>query len=401
MNTHGSFKIGRGHTRPQRSWSGRSVVNMRPKRTVRQMSVDSNLLIRKATPSTQEEYTPINNFSDFGLFPQLTQNVTQKGYTAPTPIQDQVIPQVMAGHDVIGLAATGTGKTAAFLLPILHKLNAFPREKAIIITPTRELAVQIMEEGRSFAKSTRCYFSLIIGGVDMRRQIQELRRQPQIVVGTPGRINDLTNQGEIKLHEYKTIVLDEVDRMLDMGFIRDITKIVQSLPKERHSLFFSATMSEKVRSVAKSFLHSPITIQIASQKASDNVDQDVVRLGGRNKALVLKELLQQPGFDKVLVFGRTKHGMEKLSHYLYDLGFSTAAIHSNKSQNQRQRALNAFKNNQIQVLLATDVAARGIDVDNITHVINYELPETYDDYIHRIGRTGRAHKTGVALTFVD
>lgn len=331
----------------------------------------------------------------------LVQNVINKGYKIPTPIQDQAIEPIMRGQDLVGLASTGTGKTAVFLLPILHKSMQEFRQKAIVITPTRELAVQIMEEGREFARATRVQFGLVIGGVDIKRQIRDLRRNPQIVVGTPGRIKDMTERGELRLFEYRTIVLDEVDRMLDMGFVRDITAIIGKLPKERHSLFFSATMSEQAKQVAEKFLHNPVTVQVATQRASENVDQDVVRLNHRNKLEVLHDLLIRPGFDKVLVFGRTKYGMEKLSRVLQDRGFRTASIHGNKSQSQRQRALTAFKNNEIKVLLATDVAARGIDIDNVTHVINYELPETYNDYIHRIGRTGRADRTGVALTFVE
>jgi len=368
---------------------------------IRYMNVDPRMLVKKAEPQEARDFVSTHSIEDLGLTTVLAQNVKAKGYTSLTPIQDRAIPEIMQGRDVIGLASTGTGKTAAFLLPIIHKIAESPTQKAIIITPTRELAVQIQSEGRDFAQGIRCHLTLVIGGVDMKRQINELRRNPQIVVGTPGRIKDLTERGEIRLANYRTIVLDEVDRMLDMGFVRDITMLIRQLPKERHSLFFSATMSDKAREVARTFLNNPETIQVSTQRASDNVDQDVVRVGGKNRIEVLHDLLIRPGFDKVLVFGRTKHGMEKLSSVLYKRGFSTAAIHGNKSQSQRQRALTAFKNNEVKVLLATDVAARGIDIDNVTHVINYELPETYDDYIHRIGRTGRADRTGVALTFVD
>lgn len=368
---------------------------------IRYMDVDPRILVKKAEPQSSQEYTAANTFQTFGLDPILVRNVTEKGYTSPSPIQDQIIPSIMNGQDVIGLAATGTGKTAAFLLPILHTIIHAPQKKAIIITPTRELAVQIVEEGRAFARGSRSYFALIIGGVDMNRQVRELQRRPNVVVGTPGRIKDLAERGSLRLSEYTTIVLDEVDRMLDMGFIRDMTSIIQRLPADRLSLFFSATMSPKAKEIAHTFLRNPVTVQIATQQASANVDQDIVRVDGRNKIDILHDLLIQPGFDKVLVFGRTKHGMERLSRTLSDRGFATAAIHGNKSQNQRQRALTAFKRSEVKVLLATDVAARGIDVDQVTHVINYELPETYADYIHRIGRTGRADKKGIALTFID
>lgn len=365
------------------------------------MNVDPRMLIKKAEPLEERPYTATHAFVDFGLQPLLAENVQIKGYTTPSPIQDQVIPSIMQGRDVVGLASTGTGKTAAFLLPVLHKLLTVPHTQAIVITPTRELAVQIVEEGRTFAKGSGLAYALVIGGVDINRQIRDLRRHPALVIGTPGRIKDLSERGELDLHVYGTIVLDEVDRMLDMGFVRDITTIIQKLPTVRQSLFFSATMTPEARKIADTFLHDPTIVQIETQQASANVDQDIVKVAGRNKIDVLHDLLIQPGFDKVLVFGRTKHGMERLSRALTERGFATAAIHGNKSQNQRQRALNAFRTNEVKILLATDVAARGIDVDEITHVINYELPETYADYIHRIGRTGRADKLGKALTFVD
>lgn len=390
----------RGNARPGGGGGGRGGGGRGTNR-IRYMKVDPRMLVKKAESQVGREYEAKHAFTDFGLDPIVLQNVVNKGYKTPTPIQDQAIAPIMEGKDLVGLASTGTGKTAVFLLPIIHQAIKEFRQKAIIITPTRELAVQIMEEGRALARATRVQFTIVIGGVDIKRQIRELRRNPQVVVGTPGRIKDMTERGELRLFEYKTIVLDEVDRMLDMGFVNDITQIVGRLPKERHSLFFSATMSEKAKQIAGRFLQNPVTIQIETQRASDHVNQDVVHLNHRNKLEVLHDLLIRPGFDKVLVFGRTKYGMEKLSQVLTQRGFRTASIHGNKSQSQRQRALTAFKNNEVKVLLATDVAARGIDIDNVTHVINYELPETYDDYIHRIGRTGRVDQIGMALTFIE
>jgi ATP-dependent RNA helicase RhlE len=357
--------------------------------------------VKKAVPFEGREYVATHKFLDFPLDPQIQKNIAHKGYLNPTPIQDRVIPEILAGRDVIGLASTGTGKTAAFLLPLIHKIYTHPGQKVLIVTPTRELAVQIMEEGRAFAFGTRMFFAICIGGVDLGRQVRELRRNPQFVVGTPGRLRDLFERRELKLHEYRTIVLDEVDRMLDMGFINEMRDLVAELPRERHSLFFSATMSEKARFIAREFLHEPVTVEVATQRASENVDQDIVKLNGRSKVEVLHEMLIRPEFEKVLLFGRTKHGMERLTRDLESRGFKATSIHGNKSQSQRQRALQAFKNNQVQILLATDVAARGLDIDCVSHVINWELPETYDDYIHRIGRTGRADKSGVALTFID
>jgi len=390
----------------QRSWFGGSKPNYRSVRRssggrIKYMSVSPQMLIKKATPVASRIYTPKNKFLDFPLDPQIQKNIAHKGYINPTPIQDQIIPNILEGRDVIGLASTGTGKTAAFLLPLIDKLMKHPGQKVLIVTPTRELAVQIMEEGKAFLFATRLFFTICIGGVDIGRQVRELRRNPQFVVGTPGRLRDLSERRELKLFEYRTIVLDEVDRMLDMGFVNEMRDLVDQLPRERHSLFFSATMSDKARIIAREFLHNPITVEVETQHASENIDQDIVKLNGRNKVDVLHEMLIRPEFEKVLLFGRTKHGMEKLTIELEKRGFAATSIHGNKSQSQRQRALQAFKNNQVQILLATDVASRGLDIDSVSHVINWELPETYDDYIHRIGRTGRADKAGCALTFID
>lgn len=391
-----------------RSWFGGSKPNYRSVgrssrggNKIKYMSVSPMMLIKKATPLEERVYTPKHKFLDFPLNSQIQKNIAYKKYINPTPIQDQVIPSILEGRDVIGLASTGTGKTAAFLLPLIDKIIKHPGQKVLIVTPTRELAVQIMEEGRAFSFGTRTFFTICIGGVDIGRQIRELRRNPQFVVGTPGRLRDLSERRELKLYEYRTIVLDEVDRMLDMGFVNEMRDLIAQLPRERHSLFFSATMSDKARSIAREFLHEPVTVEAAAKRTSENVDQDIIKLNGRSKVEVLHELLIKPEFEKVLLFGRTKHGMEKLTIELERRGFAATSIHGNKSQSQRQRALQAFKSNQVQVLLATDVASRGLDIDSVSHVINWELPESYDDYIHRIGRTGRADRPGVALTFID
>lgn len=368
---------------------------------IKYMDVDPKMLVKKAMPQESITYINKHSFSDFPLDSIIQRNIVNKGYKNPTPIQDQAIKPILEGKDVVGLASTGTGKTAAFLLPIIQKTIHNPFAKAIIITPTRELATQIIEEGRTFSQGTRCYFSIVIGGVPIFRQIGALKKNPQVVVGTPGRIKDLVERGALNLSNYQTIVLDEVDRMLDMGFINDIREIVTRLPEKRHSLFFSATINKEASEIAKTFLKDPVTIRASIQKASDNVDQDIVKVAGRSKVEILHDLLIKPEFERVLVFGRTKHGLERLFNELVDRGFSVSTIHGNKSQPQRQRALDSFKSNRVKILLATDVASRGIDVENVTHVINYELPETYEDYIHRIGRTGRANKTGVALTFID
>ncbi len=368
----------------------------------KQGSFDPTLLIKKAEPKVEKkEYIPTHAFSDFDVDHRLKQNVKAKGYKQPTPIQDQAIPHILNGKDVVGIANTGTGKTAAFLIPLLNKVIHDRSCKVLIVTPTRELAIQVNDELKKFAKGLKIFSALCIGGLSINVQIDNLRKRPQFVVGTPGRLKDLSQRKKLNFAHFKGIVLDEVDRMLDMGFIRDVSFIVDSLPSKRHSLFFSATTTPSVRNVMQKFLRDPVMVTVESEKAADNVDQDIVKTNGRVKVEVLHDLLIKDGFDKVLVFGRTKWRMEKLTRELDKRGFNVASIHGDKSQAQRQRALKQFRDNRIQALLATDVASRGLDIDDVTHVINYDLPESYEDYVHRIGRTGRADKTGAALTFVD
>lgn len=363
---------------------------------------DPALFIRKATELVEEEkYVPNNLFSDFNIDSRLKKNILDKGYTSPTPIQDQVIPHILEGKDVVGVANTGTGKTAAFLIPLIHKVLQRRDERALIITPTRELAVQVEQELRELIKGSHIQSVTCIGGVGINGQINKLRKNPQVVVGTPGRLKDLENQRKIDFRSFRNIVLDEVDRMLDMGFIKDISYIVSKLSRPRQSLFFSATLPDNVIEVMKDFTHNPVTVSVKTQPTSANVDQDIVRLNGREKLEVLDELLNSREFEKVLVFGRTKRGIDKVEKALNQRRVSVASIHGNKSQGQRQRALEMFKENKVQVLLATDIASRGLDINNVTHVINYDLPETYEDYVHRIGRTGRANRKGKALTFID
>lgn len=371
-------------------------------RKMRSLPANPDLFIKKASQNTEaEEYVSQNNFASFNFNPVLKSNIDYKGYKTLTPIQDQAIPYILEGRDLIGLASTGTGKTAAFLIPLIEQMTKDPKKKALIITPTRELACQIQDEFRDFAYDMKLYSSLVIGGVDMYRQIQELKRNPHLVIATPGRLKDLIRQRAIYLEDYSTIVLDEVDLMVDIGFLQDVKYFIGFLPKNRQSLFFSATIPTKVQGVLQSFVNNPVTISVKKQETSENVDQDVVRVvNGENKIETLHNLLVKDGFDKVLIFGRTKHGIEKLNRELDLRGFKVGAIHGNKRQSQRQRILQSFKASQIQILLATDVASRGLDIPDVTHVINYELPETFEDYIHRIGRTGRAGKTGCALTFI-
>lgn len=371
-------------------------------RKVKSLPHDPNLYIKKASPNAAAvEYTAQNSFESFNLAPILKSNIDYKGYTTPTPIQDQAIPSILEGRDLIGLAATGTGKTAAFLIPLIEQMYRDRGKKTLIITPTRELAQQIQDEFKDFAYDMKLYSSLIIGGANIHRQINELRRNPHMVIATPGRLKDLVEHKAIYLEDYTNIVLDEVDLMVDIGFINDVKYFTSLLPKTRQSLFFSATISPKVQGILQVFVQNPVTVSVKKQETSENVDQDVVKVSHPAEKLdKLHDLLIQDGFDKVLIFGRTKHGIEKLNKELEFRGFKVGAIHGNKRQSQRQRVLQSFKKSEIQILLATDVASRGLDIPNVTHVINYELPETYDDYIHRIGRTGRAGKTGIALTFI-
>lgn len=392
--------------------NNRSYSNNRPKfnyarpknlggSRIKYMRIDPSTLIKKATITESQEFKPTHAFSDFKLDSIILKNLEKLGYKYPTPIQDKAIELILKGDDIIGLASTGTGKTASFLLPIIQKIWLNKSQKAIIITPTRELAQQIFYEALKFSNGLNFLYAILIGGASINKQIYSIRRSPQIVIGTPGRIKDLIERKALNLFTYETIVLDEVDRMLDMGFINDIKEIISRLPEKRQSLFFSATMSDMGKSVANSFLKNPQIVQTSKQRASDNVNQDILRVNGRNKVDLLHDLLNNKEFEKVLVFGRTKHGTEKLNFALRERGFKTASLHGDKSQFQRTKALQAFKENRVNILLATDVASRGIDITDITHVINYELPETYEDYIHRIGRTGRANKTGFAITFID
>ncbi len=365
-------------------------------------NINISQFVSQAKQYTEDIYTAKHTFNDFEIAGPLKDNIALKGYVVPTPIQDQSIPSILEGRDLIGLANTGTGKTAAFLIPIINRIFRQRDNKALIIVPTRELAVQINDELRSLSAGLKVYSTLIIGGANMHRQIQELRRNPHIVVGTPGRIKDLVEQERIYLEDFNIVVLDEVDLMVDIGFINDVKYFIQLLPKDRQSLFFSATISPKIKTILDNFVNNPVSITIKRQDTSENVQQDVVIVKDKSKKLdQLHDLLIQDGFDKVLIFGRTKHEIDRLHKELLERGFRTGAIHGNKKQSQRQRILQSFKKDEIQILLATDVASRGLDISDVSHVINYDVPDTYADYIHRIGRTGRANKSGVALTFVE
>lgn len=364
--------------------------------------IDPSRFIKAAKPVTPAtEYVPTHKFDDFNVHEKIKSNLRAKGFVTPTPIQDQTIIPALEGKDIIGIANTGTGKTAAFAIPILNRLLTDRNSRALIVAPTRELAQQIDEDIRSMAKGSGLFGAVVIGGEPIGRQLRDLRSNPQIVIGTPGRIKDHLERRTLNLARFNMIVLDEVDRMLDMGFVDDVREILSHLAEERQSFFFSATLDTRVNNLIQTFSHDPVTISIKTGETSDNVDQNVIQYGGNmEKIEKLHDILLEEHVTKVIVFDETQRSVERLSQELVARGFPAVSIHGGKNQSQRQRALNSFKTDQVSILVATDVAARGIDVKDISHVINYTQPQSYEDYVHRIGRAGRAGQTGYALTFV-
>ena len=364
-------------------------------------AISENSKLDPQNSNQRIDYIPKHKFEDFPVSSEIKKNVASKKYVSPTPIQDQAIPAILAGSDVIGIANTGTGKTAAFLIPLVDKILKNPRQKVLIVVPTRELVLQIEGQLFEFAWGLNIKSALCIGGASLRRQRSRLLENPNFVIGTPGRIKDLIGQNCLDLSQFANVVLDEADRMVDIGFIGDIKYFISLLPVIRQSLFFSATIPPKVQEIIQTFVKDPVTISVKSTNTPENINQEIVKVADRSKKVdKLHDLLIQDGFDKVLIFGRTKWGVQKLADELKSRGFKAGSIHGNKSQNQRQKTLELFSTNQIRILLATDVASRGLDIDNVSHVINYDMPSSYDDYVHRIGRTGRANKRGTALTFV-
>jgi ATP-dependent RNA helicase RhlE len=371
------------------------------KRGYQEIQVDLSRLVNKAQPPAEVvAYVPTNSFADFAIDAQLKENIIGKGYVHPTPIQDQSIPHVLDGEDIVGIAATGTGKTAAFVIPLLDKIMKDRSQKILIMVPTRELAIQIEQEFYGFAKKLNINAVTCVGGAGIEAQIRGLRRGPNVVIGTPGRLKDLMERRVLDLSQFATVVLDEADRMLDMGFINDMREIMSVMPKVRHTLFFSATLSRDIEALIGSFLNNPVRVSVKTRDTALTVDQNVIRTEGGRKFEQLVDLLRDPAFDKVIIFGRTKHGVERLTNDLLRAGLKAESIHGDKAHGRRQKALGLFKQDHVQILVATDVAARGLDISGVSHVINYDLPATYEDYTHRIGRTGRAGKSGVALTFI-
>ena len=391
-NGGGNFSRGRG---------GRSGGSRGPVKKY----INPSKFINQATPKAEEvPYVPTHKFADFPFSSQLHHNIAKKGYVLPSSIQDQAISHIIEGKDVIGIANTGTGKTAAFLLPIIeHQTGVSLRPSVLIIAPTRELAQQIDEQFRDFSQGLDLYSALVVGGMPAERQIRDLKRRPHFIIGTPGRLKDLMNRRHINLENINTLVLDEADRMLDMGFLPDIRAIVTETPRERQTLLFSATITPEITAIINNLSKNPVTISVRTSETNEHIEQDVIEARDKtHKVELLTEMLRDRDlYDKVLVFGETKFGVQRLSDHLDNSGISSIAIHGNKNQSQRARALKQFKDGRVRVMVATDVAARGLDIPNVSHVINFDTPQTYDDYIHRIGRTGRGGASGHAHTFID
>jgi len=347
-------------------------------------------------------------FQTLGVSEPLLRALASENYTQPTPIQGKAIPAILEGRDVLGLAQTGTGKTAAFGLPLLQRLSqdrtvAGPHStRALILAPTRELAVQISDSLKTYGRHLHLRSTVILGGVSQHKQVEAMRNGVDIIVATPGRLLDLVRQKYVRLDKATTLVLDEADRMFDMGFIKDVRKLISFLPKERLSLLFSATMPKEVAHLCDEVLRDPVRIEVTPKKVTaDAIEQRLYHVAMQDKRGLLHKLLRDDTMKRVIVFTRTKHGANKVADQLGKNGFSADAIHGNKSQNARQRALEAFRSGDIRVLVATDIAARGIDIDDITHVVNFDLPNEPESYVHRIGRTARAGGTGIAIAFCD
>lgn len=378
------------------------------RRTVRSRGdrIDFSRFIKKGEQVAEKPYVAKNTFADFPFDPQLYKNIERAGFTSPRPIQDQAIPVVMKGHDVFGMANTGTGKTAAFLLPLIEKIaktkGQNKRETVLIMAPTRELALQIESDFKILSFGFGMFSVACVGGLPIMKQIREIKMGVSFVIGTPGRIKDLIDKKVLDLSTCHSVVLDEADRMLDMGFRDDMVYIIGKTAKEgRQTLFFSATLSPEIKKLTEQYLKEPVFISVISGETAKNIDQDVIRVRGTTEKLEkLNEVLKREGSDKVLIFRERKHHVDELTKELSHLGFKVGCIHGDKRSRERIRTLDLFKKDHINILIATDVAARGLDIPDVTHVINYDVPQTYDTYVHRIGRTGRSGKKGTALTFV-
>lgn len=388
----GKFRGGRGGSRGR---GGRGGGRKQP-------TFDPSQFINKNPVEQKEDvYEPKHTFADFGFNPKMQESLDTMGIVIPSPIQDQAIPEMLAGNDVVGLAETGTGKTAAFLLPLIEKTAKGTMRQTLILAPTRELAIQIDTEFKKLSRGMRQFSTVCVGGTPIYPQIRGLKRTNHFIIGTPGRVIDLIDRGAFDVTSVTAVVLDEADRMLDMGFVSDMRKIIEDIPDTRETHLFSATMNTEAEKLVKDFLKNPVTISVKKKDVTNSIEQDVITYRHTHKYEELKNLLTKPECSRVIVFGAMKHSVEKLSRQLTDDGIKSESIHGNKDHKQRQRALRNFKEGNAYVLVATDVAARGIHVDDVSHVVNYDLPNTFADYVHRIGRTGRGNKKGKALTFVS
>jgi len=387
------------------SFKGRPRFQNKNKGRSRGERIDFSRFIKKGQHVEEAPYVSKHTFADFPFHSQLHKNITRAGFIHPRPIQDQAIPRVLEGKDVFGMANTGTGKTAAFLLPLIEKISKTKgqnkRETVLIMAPTRELALQIESDFKNLAFGFGMFSVACVGGLPIMKQIREIKLGVSFVIGTPGRLRDLIDKKVLDLSGCHSVVLDEADRMLDMGFRDDMVYIIGKTQKDRQTLFFSATLSPEIRKLTEQYLKNPVFISVISGETAKNIDQDIVRTRTKEEKLEkLHEVLKKDGSDKVLIFREMKHSVDTLAKELAQMGFKVGGIHGDKRSRERIRILDSFKKDRINVLIATDVAARGLDIPDVTHVINYDVPQTYDTYVHRIGRTGRSGKKGTALTFV-
>lgn len=391
--------------KPVRTNKPRAATPRRTNRPAKKSQLNPELLIQKAVVSTVKSITVDKRFEDMSLQAQLKANILKMGFVSPTEIQDKTFDKLMDGGNLIGIANTGTGKTGAFLIPVLENMLRGEKEKytSLIVVPTRELAIQVYDEFKKLSAKMNLTAACYIGGTNVEKDVRSLKNRFDLIIGTPGRLLDLNQRGSLKLNHFKILVLDEFDKMLDMGFIHDIRKLVGGMKQRKQTLLFSATKDRKQQVVIDEIVTNPFLVEIHSgDSSSENVDQDVIKVeSGQDKFKLLLDVLSNPEFSKVILFTETKHLANRLAKKLNNAGVKADQIHGNKSQNYRVNALKKFKNGSIRVLVATDVAARGIDIDNVSLVINYQIPNDYDTYIHRVGRTGRAGNTGTAYTFVD
>ena len=398
----------RNHSRPRNPFNGQPILN--PGRTTgsagtgKISSINPNQLIKRAVQRDEDEFVPGWSFDQLSLHPRLKKALHHKGYINPTEIQEKTINILIEGHDLLGVAKTGTGKTAAYMIPILHRLLSEAKPfQSLILVPTRELAVQVEGEFNSLAKGLGFTCACFVGGKSISNDFRKMRMMNHLIVGTPGRLIDLMNRGVLRLHSFSLLIIDEFDRMLDMGFVQDVNRIVAAMQARKQTLLFSATLDKTQRKMIDELLTHPVEVNINSTDISgDHIDQDIVRVSSKeDKFAVLLNMLHQEEFTRVLLFADTKRMVERMGVQLQRSGIRAEVIHGDKSQYLREKALNSFKKGQVQVLVATDVAARGLDISDVTHVINYQLPRNYESYVHRIGRTGRAGKEGKAFTFVN